>query len=376
MRFLLVTFEAGGNIPFEMSLAQTLVSNGHEVTVLGNTTLDARAKAAGTTLVPYSELADYDISVPRDVAELAETLVNRFMFGEFVASDVVALCERLDVSAVLVDSLLYAALAGAEKSGRPTASLWHTVMSDERRPYHNEGTLGRLNRVRSSLGLGIATSFRQQLDTAMVNLALTMEHFDAAAVSPPRNLAYAGPLVEWGPPDPVWRDDTMPLVVVSFSTMHLSHQAAVVQRVLHALAALDVRVLLTLGAGLRAEDLAIPSGIVSRRFVPHSDVLPYAALLITHGGYGSVVAGTLSGTPMLCLPLTEEEGAVAKRVEANGFGMRLSADETTVADIRSVVRQVLDDRALAERVSCFAKTLSPQHAKNRALELLQALAEA
>lgn len=374
MHFLLVTFEAGGNIPFEMSLVRTLTANGHVATVLGNSTLRTRVDTAGARLVPYSELADYDIHVPRNVAVLADTLVNRFMFGDFVARDVLACCEHLDISVVLVDSLLYTGLAGAERSGRPTASLWHTVMSDDRRPYHNDGTLSRLNGIRSSLGLPLVSTFRQQLDAAGLNLALTMERFDAPDVSLPRNFSYAGPMVDWGEPDPIWSDGELPLVVVSFSTMHLSHQAAVIQKVLDALSELDVRVLLTLGAGLQADDLRIPATFTVQRFVPHCGVLPYAALLITHGGYGSVVAGVLSRTPMLCIPLTEEEGAVADRVESNGFGIRLSSDETTVADLYRTIRRMLDDRMVIKCVSSFAETLSTEGAKTRALELLQTFA--
>ncbi len=374
MHFLLVTFEAGGNIPCEMSLARTLTSNRHEVTVLGNEKLRVSAEAAGATLVPYSQLVDYDITVPRDVAELADTLVNRFMFGEFVARDVVACCDRLDVSVVLVDSLLYAALAGAEKSGKPSVSLWHTVMSDARNPYHLDEKLSRLNGIRSLIGLPALAAFNQQLDSVSLNLALTMERFDASDITLPANFAYAGPLVEWGTPDPVWRDDELPLVVVSFSTMYLSHQVAVIQRVLDALSALNVRVLLTLGAGLREEDLEIPAGFMSRRFVPHHEVLPYAALLVTHAGYGTVVAGTLSGTPMLCLPLTEEEEAVAGRVVKNRFGARLPADDTTVGELRDQVLQLLNDREISDRVLSFAGTLSPTRAKDQALTLLESLA--
>ena len=371
MHFLLVTFEAGGNIPFEMSLARTLVSHGHHVTVLGNRTLAARCEAAGVAFVSCSELADYDITARRDVAELAATLVNRFMFGAFLARDVVACCARLDVSAVLVDSLLYTALAGAEQSGRPTVALWHTVMTDQRRPYHNEDTLARLNHVRESLGQPVVATCREQIDTAHLNLALTMAGFDAPDATLPQNFHYAGPLVEWGEPDPVWRDDTRPLVVVSFSTMFLSHQAAVIQRVLDALSTLNVRVLLTLGAGLQPDDLTLPAGVTWRRFVPHSDVLPYADLFITHGGYGSTVAGTLSGTPMLCLPLTEEESAVAERIASNGFGRHLAAEAASVADIRSAAREILNDRAFADRVAVFAQRQSPQRAKIEAVSLLQ-----
>lgn len=376
MHILLATFEAGGNIPFELSLVRALVAHGHQVTVLGNRSLDDRCKAAGATLIPCSELADYDITVRRDVAELADTLINRFMFGAFLARDVIACCERFDVSAVLVDSLLYAALAGAEKSGRPTASLWHTVTTDQRRPYHNDETLERLNHVRASLALPAVNTFREQIDSASLNLALTMEGFDAPGKSLPRNFHYAGPMVDWGKPDPAWSDNTRPLVVVSFSTMYLSHQAAVIQRVMDALSALDVRILLTLGAGLEADDLAVPEGVVWRRFVPHSDVLPYADLLVTHGGYGSTVAGVLSGTPMLCLPLTEEEGAVAERVAANGFGRHLAAEEASIGEVRSAACEILNDTAFAGRVAAFAKHLSPPRAKTQAVSLLQTLARA
>ena len=94
----------------------------------------------------------------------------------------------------------------------------------------------------------------------------------------------------------------VPLVVVSMSTSY-QHQEAALALVLGALATLPVRVLVTLGHHLRVEDVAAPGERArSVRWMPHRQVFPDAALVVTHAGLGTVLAALACGAPLLCLP--------------------------------------------------------------------------
>jgi len=52
-RFLLATWDGGGNVPPELGVARRLVAAGHAVHVLGDPTLEADALAAGCTFSPW-----------------------------------------------------------------------------------------------------------------------------------------------------------------------------------------------------------------------------------------------------------------------------------------------------------------------------------
>ena len=89
--------------------------------------------------------------------------------------------------------------------------------------------------------------------------------FDDADVSP------------WTPPWPA--GDARPLVLVSLSTLDQG-QAPVMQRVIHALAPLPVRGLVTLGPALDPAQFTPPPNVRLEAFLPHSAVLPHAAAML------------------------------------------------------------------------------------------------
>jgi len=78
-------------------------------------------------------------------------------------------------------------------------------------------------------------------------------------------------------------------VVASFSTT-FQRQADTVRRVIAALGTLPVRALVTAGPALDAADFGAPPNVVVAPYVPHREVFPRAALVITHGGHADLAA--------------------------------------------------------------------------------------
>ena len=71
---------------------------------------------------------------------------------------------------------------------------------------------------------------------------------------------------------------------------------------LEAVAALPVRVLLTLGGVLMSNSVNAPANVTVREFVPHDLVLPYMATVISHGGLSTITTALTAGVPLLCIP--------------------------------------------------------------------------
>ena len=57
-RVLLTLHDAGGTVPPMIAIAQALCHAGHEVTVLAQPSVEARAVAAEATFVPFTALGD------------------------------------------------------------------------------------------------------------------------------------------------------------------------------------------------------------------------------------------------------------------------------------------------------------------------------
>jgi UDP:flavonoid glycosyltransferase YjiC (YdhE family) len=92
-------------------------------------------------------------------------------------------------------------------------------------------------------------------------------------------------------------------------------------------------------------------------FVPHDDVLPHVAALVTHGGWGIVGRALRHGVPMLIIPLVGDQPVIAARLAQMGLVHHLPRKMATTEAIREAVAVLLKDNALKLRVQAYAKEL-------------------
>jgi hypothetical protein len=138
-RFLLVSWDGGGNIPPELSLSRRLAARGHSVRVLGDPTLEPEARANGCEFSSWTSaphklgrdrshdiFKDYEIASP---LKMIDAYMQQFLAGPAPrwAADTLAELEARPVDLVLVDFALPAALIAAEKLRLATVSLMPNI---------------------------------------------------------------------------------------------------------------------------------------------------------------------------------------------------------------------------------------------------------
>jgi UDP:flavonoid glycosyltransferase YjiC (YdhE family) len=164
------------------------------------------------------------------------------------------------------------------------------------------------------------------------------------------------PLPDWWP----HRDD--PLVYVSFGSVAGSLPAvrSVYRAALDAVDGLDARVLVTVG---RDVDIAALGPVAANThvepWVPQSDVLGGAALVVCHGGSGTTLGALGAGVPMVLVPMFADQRPNADRIAELGAGVLVApgpGDDggmagLTAGDVgrlRSAIERVLADPCHAE----------------------------
>jgi MGT family glycosyltransferase len=85
----------------------------------------------------------------------------------------------------------------------------------------------------------------------------------------------------------------------------------------------------------------LPENIQVYEIVDQMAVLSIADAFITHCGMNSASEGLYYKVPLVLFPQTPEQGAVARRVEELGAGVRLKS--ITEADIMDALKQVLNE---------------------------------
>jgi UDP:flavonoid glycosyltransferase YjiC (YdhE family) len=242
------------------------------------------------------------------------------------------------------------------------------------RQVYERPLLPRFNEVRVVLGLQPMRAFDEYLRRVDRALVLTSPAFDFPARLP-ENVEYVGPQLDPPAPTPAWESpwspgDDRPLVVVGLSTTHQAHDP-LLERIVAALAILPVRALVTTGgATLRSTP---PANVHVARFVPHAQVLPEAAAVVTHAGLGTVHAALAHGLPLVCLPIGRDQPDNAARVKWHRAGLRLSP-KSSPAVIRAAVERVLRDPAFAASARRLAAAFGEDRSEERAPSALEAVA--
>ena len=109
---------------------------------------------------------------------------------------------------------------------------------------------------------------------------------------------------------------------------------------IHALAKTDWQVIISMGTNPEHLD-HLPDNIQIYETVDQMAVLSIADAFITHCGMNSASEGLYFKVPLVLFPQTPEQGAVAKRTEELGAGIRLKS--IAEEDILDALKQILTD---------------------------------
>jgi UDP:flavonoid glycosyltransferase YjiC (YdhE family) len=160
------------------------------------------------------------------------------------------------------------------------------------------------------------------------------------------------PARDAGVPFPWERLDGRPLIYASMGTLQnrLRHVYAAIAE---AARGLEVQLVLSLGSPVAALDLRPPENVIVVPFAPQLDLLDRAAAVVTHAGLNTALEALSRGLPMVCLPVTNDQPGVARRVEYLGAGLVLAAGRATDGRVRRLLERVLREptfRASARRL--------------------------
>jgi UDP:flavonoid glycosyltransferase YjiC (YdhE family) len=375
-RVALLTWDGAGNQPPAIGIAQALIDRGHEAVFAGYAGQRDHLRMRGLRFVQLrcASAAWQDLPPP---SMFAVKLRAAWAAAEHL-QDVPALLAEEQPDALIVDCLMFGALAALESTGVPTMVLVHSApgaLLPPGGPFEAR-LLDSVNRVRA-----------QAQRPPLANLWAAWEPFptictsiralDPLAAEVPQSFDYIGPVIErvapggWHSPWPP--GDHRPLVLVSFSTAPYWDQRSRIERTLSALAERPCRVLVTSGK-TDVSGIAVPSNAALATELPHAHVLPHAAITVTHAGHGTVAASLTHGVPLVCLPNpAADQPALAAQVQALGAGRALDGETATPAQIAAAVGEVLADPSYASSARALADLIAEAPGAAAAVDRLERL---
>jgi MGT family glycosyltransferase len=321
------------------------------------------------------------------------------------AQDVIEEARREAPDLVVTCEALFGVMAGCESIGQPFVNLCPNISfaplpgipplgpglaparNEQERAMHAEiaqacgamfdSGLPAFNTARAALGLEPLDHLIDQFRAADAELLATSRAFDFPCSELPERVRYVGPQLA----DPAWarkwtspwpKSDRRPLVAVSFSTTFQNH-AAVLQKVLDALAPLPVKVLVTLGGAIKPGELNPVENCVLVESAPHSEVMREAAFVVNHGGHGTVMRALVSRAAMLVIPHGRDQNDNAVRVTERGAGLSLMPDAPVEA-IRAACQRLLDEPSFRRAAKELGDQVAAEEKNSSVVQELEAAA--
>ena len=117
---------------------------------------------------------------------------------------------------------------------------------------------------------------------------------------------------------------------------------------------------------------SLPDGVRHVDFVPFRWLLKRSALLVHHGGIGSMSQALAAGVPQVIMPMAHDQFDNVARVERLGVGRSLPMKRFRGPALAETIRGLLDDSAVAGRCRDVAARLADADSVEQACDEIEA----
>ena len=210
--------------------------------------------------------------------------------------------------------------------------------------------------------------------STLAQLSQLTEDFDFPREARPDVLHYLGPFRDNSRPFVPFPFDRLtgkPLVYASFGTLQNRREEGF--RVIAAACAdLDVQLIISTGRGSALDAAHFAGTPIIVEFAPQLDLLKRAAVCITHAGMNTVMESLSCGVPMVTVPITNDQPAIAARVRRSGVGEVILPRYTHASRLRGAVQRVLELPTYRERAQQLQISIESAGGVDRAVDIVEA----
>ena len=413
MKFGILCPPGAGHLNPMSALGYELQRRGHKVTLFG--LLDVKSYAAAAKLEFYPiGIAEFPLGSNKRSLELLGKLsgipallytVRLFCQGtEVMLQDVPQACKQAGVEALLIDQALFegstiaehlnlpfvtvcnALLLNSEPSVPPSLTGWNYDPSITGQLRNQIGTnLLKLagvpvqlivNRYREKWGLRTLSN-NDQLDLWSKRAIISQQppSFEFPRQQLPDYVHFVGPLVNnlarAEIPFPWEKLSDRPLIYASLGTVQ-NRLLRVFIQIAYACLGLDVQLVISLGSAIEPEKLGyVPGSPIVVKAAPQLALLKRASLCITHAGMNTTLESLSNGVPMVAIPVTNDQPAVAARIAWTKTGEVVDLDNCTVDNLKTAIQQVLYRPEYRQNVLKFKAEIEQAGGVTQAAEIIE-----
>ncbi len=410
MHFGIISPPVPGHIHPFGALGRELIEGGHRVTLIHMADLEARAQAEGLGFLPIGARDHPSGSLPQSLAELGRLhgfAALRFTIAairkttEMMCRDAPEAIQAAGIDALLVDQTEPAGGSVAEYLGIPFVTVCNALALNREsdvppaftpwsyRPnfwcgLRNRAAYAVLDRIMHPV-TAVVRGYRKKWKlpphngpedsfSKLAQISQQPPAFDFPRHKLPESFHYVGPLRKPSPKrvDFPWdRLDGRPLVYASLGTLQ-NRKEQVFRIFAEACRDLKVQLVIAHGGGL-ARDTAFPGDPLVVGYAPQLEVLARASLTLTHAGLNTVLDSLSHGVPLVAVPITYEQPAIASRIRWCGAGEVIPYGKLDIAGLRKVLERVLNEPSYSRGAARVKESIAQSGGVRKAADLISSV---
>jgi MGT family glycosyltransferase len=402
--------ELTGHLNPMTTLGRELQRRGHTVTVVGRPDAERKTRAAGLAFVPIGErefpagsMADTSVKLGR-LRGLTAIRYTAELLRQSTATtlqDAPRAVAAAKIDALLVDQVAPAGNTVAESLGLPFVTVCNALAMNPD-PMLPPGVMpwkfrrGFLARLRNGFGHavlswlarpivheinghrarnGLAPLLRGFDDgSRLAQITQQPAFFDYPRSALPACFHYTGPWHDarsgGAIPFPWEKLDGRPLIYASMGTLQ-NRLHEIFECIARACAGLPAQIVLSLGSADQTPSGSLPGDPIVVPFAPQLELLQRAALTITHAGLNTALESLSHGVPMVAIPITNDQPAVASRLAWLGVAEVVPLPKLSPARLRAAIESVLRDSGYREKARQFQKEIAMTNGVERAATIIE-----
>ncbi len=383
MKVLLTTEPSYGHFHPMVPLAKAIEKSGHEVTVACARSFCQAVEAAGLKTVPAGldwNTDETEKTFPQiqtmtltEISDFAARFVFSHAAAQPMASDLIRIVKDQHFDIILRETWEFGGYIAAEVLNLPHAVLGIGF-------FQSMDWIGRqLDGLRAAYGLPpdpqLKTLYRY------LYLHCLPDSFQPAASAGKTAHSIRPPVFDRTGtetlPDWVEKLSARPVVYATLGTVYNQMSRGIFDMILAGLRDEPLNLILTVGRTQNPDAFGPqPENIHIERYIPQTLLFPHCGMVITHGGYNTVMSALSHGLPMLVIPIGADQPAHAERCAELGAACVISPDRLNPQAIRDGVREVLGSASYRERARSIQNEIAAMPDAGRAVELLEDLVPA
>jgi zeaxanthin glucosyltransferase len=396
------------------ALGFELQQRGYRVTMFGLPDVQPYATAAQIDFQPIG-LAKYPLgSVKRSQERLGKLdgipallyTIELFRQGtEAVLGDIPTACRQVGIEALLIDQVLLEGSTIAEYLKLPFITVCNALLLNSEPTVpptllgwdYDPSWLGQLrnqigtnllklagipvqliiNQYREKWGLApLSSSQPLNLWSTKTIISQQPPAFEFPRQELPDYFHFVGPLVNNSAraeiPFPWDKLTGKPLIYASLGTIQNKILGVFIQ-IAYACLGLDVQLVISLGGATEPAELGyVPGSPIVVKAAPQLALLKRASLCITHAGMNTTLESLSNGVPMVAIPITNDQPAVAARIAWTKTGEVVELNSCTVDTLKTAITQVLVQPEYRQNALKIKAEIEQAGGVNKAADIIEA----